>query len=38
MKKEDRTYIMFLEDILTTMNRIAEYIEGYNFETLKRDY
>jgi len=38
MKKEDRTYIMFLEDILTSMNRIAEYIDGYNFETFKRDY
>ncbi|NVO11989.1 MAG: DUF86 domain-containing protein [Bacteroidales bacterium] len=38
MKKEDRTYIMFLEDILTSMNRIAEYIDGYDFETFRRDY
>lgn len=38
MKTEDRTYIMFLEDILSAMNRIAEYIDGYDFETFKRDY
>lgn len=29
---------MFLEDILSAMNRIAEYIDGYDFETFKRDY
>ena len=38
MKTEDRTYLMFLEDILSAMNRIAEYIDGYDFETFKRDY
>jgi uncharacterized protein with HEPN domain len=29
---------MFLEDILTAMNRIAEYIDGYSFIDFKRDY
>jgi len=38
VKKDDRTYIMFLEDILSSMNRIAEYIDGYDFESFKRDY
>jgi uncharacterized protein with HEPN domain len=35
---EERTYIMYLEDILLAMNRIAEYIEGSDFQTFKRDY
>jgi len=38
MKAEDRTYIMFLEDILSAMNRITEYIGGYDFDNFKRDY
>ena len=38
MKKEDRTYIMYLEDLLLAMNRIAEYIEGMSFMDFKRDY
>ena len=38
MKKEDRSYIMFLEDIQTAMNRIAEYIEGFDFTSFKQDY
>ena len=29
---------MYLEDILTAMNRIAEYIEGYSYISFKRDY
>ena len=29
---------MFLDDILLTMNRIAEYIDGYDFEHFKKDY
>ncbi len=29
---------MYLEDIETAMNRIAEYIEGYTFVDFKRDY
>ena len=28
---------MYLEDILTAMNRIAEYIDGYSFIGFKRD-
>jgi uncharacterized protein with HEPN domain len=38
VNKENRTYIMYLEDILLTMNRIAEYLEGFDFQTLKREY
>ncbi len=38
MKKEDRIYIMYLEDLLLAMNRIAEYIEGMSFIDFKRDY
>jgi uncharacterized protein with HEPN domain len=29
---------MFLGDIQTAMNRIAEYIEGYDFELFRKDY
>jgi uncharacterized protein with HEPN domain len=29
---------MFLDDIQTAMSRIAEYIQGYDFERFKRDY
>lgn len=38
MKKENRTYLMYLEDIQTSMNRIAEYIDGMSFIQFKRDY
>lgn len=38
MKKENRTYIMYLEDIQLAMSRIAEYIDGYTFIEFKRDY
>ena len=38
MKKEDRTYRMYLEDIQTAMNRIAEYTAGFTFIDFKRDY
>jgi len=38
MKKENRAYLMYLEDILTAMNRIAEYIDGMDFYKFKRDY
>ena len=31
MKKEDRTYKMYLDDILLSINRISEYTEGYSF-------
>lgn len=38
MKKGNRTYLMYLEDIQTSMNRIAEYIAGMSFIHFKRDY
>ena len=38
MKKENRTYIMYLEDIQIAMERIAEYIQGLDFILFKRDY
>jgi len=37
MKKGNHTDKLFLEDIQTSMNRIAEYIEGYNFADFKKD-
>jgi uncharacterized protein with HEPN domain len=38
VNKEERSYKMFLEDIQIAMNRIAEYIEGYDFMLFKKDY
>ncbi len=38
MKKESRTYLMYLEDMMLAMDRIAEYIEGYSFIKFKQDY
>ncbi|WP_139035471.1 HepT-like ribonuclease domain-containing protein [Anaerophaga thermohalophila] len=38
MKKGEHSYKMFLDDIQTAMSRIAEYIEGYDFEHFIRDY
>jgi len=38
VKKEDRTYLMYLEDMQIAMNRITEYIDGMNFIDFKRDY
>lgn len=38
MKKDNRTYLMYLDDILLSMNRIAEYIIGYDFIKFKQDY
>lgn len=29
---------MYLEDILTAINRISEYLDGYNFIDFKREY
>lgn len=29
---------MYLEDILNSMNRILEYIEGYSFSDFRKDY
>jgi len=38
MKKADRIYRMYLEDILTSMNRILEYVEGFSFPDFRKDY
>lgn len=38
MKSDNRTYMMYLEDIQLSMNRITEYIKGYDYIRLKRDY
>ena len=38
MKKENRSFKMYLEDMHLAMERIAEYIEGYNFIKFKQDY
>ncbi len=38
MNKGRRTYLMYLEDIQTAMERIEEYINGLSFINFKRDY
>ncbi|MBN2683328.1 MAG: DUF86 domain-containing protein [Bacteroidales bacterium] len=38
MKKEDRTYLMYLNDLITAMNRIAEYISEHNYNSFRKDY
>ncbi len=38
MKKRNRNYLMYLEDIITSMDRIAEYIDGLSFDEFKKDY
>jgi len=38
VRKEERSYKIFLEDIQVAMSRIAEYIQGYDFKHFKRDY
>ena len=38
MKKGDRSYRMYLDDILISIDRISEYIENYTFIDFKRDY
>lgn len=38
MKKGNRTYRMYLEDIQIAMNRISEYIHGLTFIEFKCDY
>ena len=38
MKKKNRTYRLFLEDMLLSMNRVAEYINGLSFMEFKHDY
>ena len=38
MKKKERSDKLYLEDLLTAIKRIAEYIEGQNFDQFKQDY
>lgn len=38
MKKENRSFKMYLEDMYLSMERIAEYIDGYTFIKFKQDY
>jgi uncharacterized protein with HEPN domain len=38
MKKKGRTYRLFLEDMLLSMTRVAEYISGLSFIEFKQDY
>lgn len=38
MEKGIQTDRLYLEDIQTSMSRIAEYIEGYDFIIFKKDY
>ncbi|MFZ4545504.1 MAG: DUF86 domain-containing protein [Saprospiraceae bacterium] len=38
MKKNERTYLMYLDDLLLAMNRIAEYIESLSFADFETDY
>lgn len=38
MKEKDRAYQMYLDDIITAMDHIFEYTQGYDFVSFKRDY
>ena len=38
MKKEERNFSLYLQDLLVAMTRISEYIEGYTFDRFKKDY
>lgn len=38
MKKTERTYRMYMEDILISMNRILEYVEGFSVFDFSKDY
>jgi len=38
VEKDNRNYSMYLDDIILSMSRIAEYIEGFSFEQFKKDY
>ncbi|NOQ26568.1 MAG: DUF86 domain-containing protein [Bacteroidales bacterium] len=37
MKKSERTFIHFLEDIIESISKILQYTESYNFEKFKND-
>jgi uncharacterized protein with HEPN domain len=38
LDKKDRIYTMYLQDMLTGIERISQYIEGFNFRQFKQDY
>ncbi len=38
MKNEDRTYIMYLEDMTISMQRIIDYTEGMDYDIFKNDH
>lgn len=38
MKKKDRTYNMYLDDLLLAMSRISEYISEHTLDSFKKDY
>ena len=38
MKPNDRDPILYLEDILLSMERVQEYIAGLDFQRFKRDF
>jgi uncharacterized protein with HEPN domain len=38
MKKEDRNYQFYIDDIITSIERIFEYVEDYDFRKFKQDY
>lgn len=38
MKPNNRSNILFLQDIVLAMSRIQEYLEGFDFIRFKRDY
>ena len=38
MEKEKLSYLMYLEDIQISLNRISEYIDGLDFISFKQDY
>jgi len=38
MEKSKRNYFMYLDDILLAMSRIAEYVEGCDLASFKKDY
>lgn len=38
MKKSERTYKMYLDDILLSIRRIEEYISGHDLASFKKDY
>jgi uncharacterized protein with HEPN domain len=38
LKPEERDQLLYLEDIILSMRRVAEYIQDLDFQRFKRDY